>query len=217
MKIQLSRSVEGVVLLVMSREPRIPQQNRSTQTRERISTAARDCFVREGYDRTQAKDIASAAGVSIGTFYEYFRDKTAAFQSVLDDFSAAYEALDVERYLNTSPGVEGFNALLAALREWVRGFGCLYRDFYTLSVRDPTFEEPLAKLETRIESRFEAALRNTTLRAHPSRAAAAARLAYTVAEAVLFRVAEETDETTATSLLHEAAVCLDAYTRARSR
>ncbi|TVR06144.1 MAG: TetR/AcrR family transcriptional regulator [Spirochaetaceae bacterium] len=206
-----------MVPLLMAREPRVPQQDRSARTREKISVAARDCFARAGYDRTQAKDIASTAGVSVGTFYEYFPDKAAAFQTVLDDFSAAFESLDVEGYLEIESGVDGFAALLSALQEWVRDFGRLFRDFYTLSVRDPSFEGPLAVLEARIESRFETALRNTTFRTHPTRAVTAAQLAYTVTEAVLFRVADEPDQTTATSLLHETAVCLDAYMQARSQ
>ena len=70
----------------MAREPRVPQQKRSERTRSRIATAARDCFSRDGYDQTQAKDIAKAAGVSVGTFYEYFRDKADVFRTVLDDF-----------------------------------------------------------------------------------------------------------------------------------
>lgn len=198
----------------MARESRVPQQERSARTRRQIADAARACFAADGYDRTQAKDIARTAGVSVGTFYEYFRDKADAFQTVLDDFYAAFEELELEGYLESGSGTERFMQLLGALQTWALSYGRLFTDFYTLAGSETSFDEPLERLERRIETRLAKALRRTMFAARPKRARDAARLSYTIVEAVLFRVLTEPGRTAAESLLREASVCLDAYVRA---
>lgn len=198
----------------MARELRVPRQDRSTRTRERIAEAARTCFARNGYDSTQAKDIAHEAGVSVGTFYEYFRDKGNAFALVLDGFYSELDSLDLEGCLTSDDGPDRFAGLLSALRSWADAFGHLFVDFSTLATRDVAFEESLARLGARIERRIRDALESTVLRDRTDRAANAAQLVYTLAEAVLVRTASELDETASRSLLGEAAICLDAYIRA---
>ncbi len=44
-------------------------------TRRRLSTAAFALFAERGYDAVSVGDIAQAAGVSVPTFYAYFRTK----------------------------------------------------------------------------------------------------------------------------------------------
>ncbi|HSO20174.1 MAG TPA: TetR/AcrR family transcriptional regulator [Desulfosarcina sp.] len=61
---------------------RIPQQKRSIETRNRILVAAKDQFARNGFHGTNAKEIAAAAGVSVGSFYSYFKDKKAVFMEI---------------------------------------------------------------------------------------------------------------------------------------
>lgn len=200
----------------MAKSTRTPRQDRSTRTRERIIQAARTCFTTNGYDTTQTKDIAREAGVSIGSFYEYFQDKGAAFQVVLDDFYAAFDALQLERFLSGSSGEEEFTALLKTLRDWALSFGHLFADFYTLAVRDRVFEESLRRFETRIETRIETALTESVFSEQPTLAPQAARLFYTLTEALLLRCVTEADPHAANSLLQEASICLNAYVRVRT-
>jgi len=54
---------------------REPQQERSAATRARIVAAGKELMGRDGYHGTSSKKIAAAAGVSIGSFYNHFRDK----------------------------------------------------------------------------------------------------------------------------------------------
>lgn len=58
--------------------PRVPQQARSREKRDEILKAAASMFVEQGYSRTTADEIAAAARVSVGTFYNYFRNKRQA-------------------------------------------------------------------------------------------------------------------------------------------
>ena len=61
---------------------RIPQQKRSIETRKKILVAAKDQFAEHGFHGTNAKEIAATAGVSVGSFYSYFKDKKALFMEI---------------------------------------------------------------------------------------------------------------------------------------
>jgi AcrR family transcriptional regulator len=54
---------------------RTPQQRRSREKKRRMVEAAAGLFAERGYSRTTSKDIALHAGVSVGTFYSYFKNK----------------------------------------------------------------------------------------------------------------------------------------------
>lgn len=66
----------------MPKNTREPQQARSIEKKTRILDAAMNQFDEHGFDGTNAKTIAKAAGVSIGTFYAYFTDKKALLMDV---------------------------------------------------------------------------------------------------------------------------------------
>ncbi len=61
---------------------RVPQQKRGIETRNSIIDAARTLFSRDGYHGTNAKEISAAAGVSVGSFYAYFKDKKELFMAL---------------------------------------------------------------------------------------------------------------------------------------
>ncbi len=66
---------------------RVPKQKRGIMTRERILEAAEKLFSEKGYHSTNSKEIVSLAGVSIGSFYSYFKDKKTVFFSVLKRYN----------------------------------------------------------------------------------------------------------------------------------
>ncbi len=65
--------------------PRVPTQARAQRTRRRLLVAAEQEFSARGYAGATAKSIAAAAGVSTGSFYQYFRDKDAALRELAID------------------------------------------------------------------------------------------------------------------------------------
>ncbi len=67
----------------MADSVRVPQQQRSIETRNSILDAARALFSEKGFHGTNSKEIATRAGVSIGSFYSYFKDKKVLFMEVL--------------------------------------------------------------------------------------------------------------------------------------
>ncbi len=55
-----------------------------TSTREEISKVAVNLFREKGYDRVTIADIAAAAKIGKGTFYQYFRNKEELFAECLE-------------------------------------------------------------------------------------------------------------------------------------
>jgi AcrR family transcriptional regulator len=75
------------------RKPRIaprkaPVQQRARDTVDVILEATARILVAEGYDRASTNRIALAAGVSIGSLYQYFPSKEALVAALIDRHSA---------------------------------------------------------------------------------------------------------------------------------
>ena len=68
---------------------RIPTQKRSIEKKQRIKDAALKLMSEKGYFATSSNEIAREAGVSIGTFYSYFKDKKELYAELVDDIYTA--------------------------------------------------------------------------------------------------------------------------------
>ena len=66
------------------RPRRLAKQDRARETVEAVVEASARVLVREGYGRATTNRIAEAAGVSVGTVYQYFRDNDEIFDALLD-------------------------------------------------------------------------------------------------------------------------------------
>jgi AcrR family transcriptional regulator len=65
-------------------EPRkVPVQARSTASVDAILEAAVQVLLKEGRERLTTRKVADRAGVSVGTLYQYFPNKSALLQAVL--------------------------------------------------------------------------------------------------------------------------------------
>lgn len=64
-------------------------QDRSKATIDALCAATARVLVKEGYDRASTNKIAEAAGVSIGSLYQYFPSKEALVAAVIDRHMAA--------------------------------------------------------------------------------------------------------------------------------
>jgi AcrR family transcriptional regulator len=62
-----------------------PRQERSQATVEALLVATARILVKEGYDRASTNRIAEAAGVSVGSLYQYFPSKEALVAALIDD------------------------------------------------------------------------------------------------------------------------------------
>jgi AcrR family transcriptional regulator len=82
---------------------RSPRQERALATVEVLLTATAQVLVEEGYAKASTNKIARRAGVSVGSLYQYFSDKDALVNALLEQW--------VERQLAL------LEELLVALRE----------------------------------------------------------------------------------------------------
>ncbi len=54
-------------------------QKRTIESREKILTAAWKLFCEKGYFNTNTKEIAGEAGIAVGSFYNYYKDKLEVY------------------------------------------------------------------------------------------------------------------------------------------
>lgn len=84
-------------------------QDRKDEKKEYIINTAAGLFEKNGYARTTIKDIVEAADISTGSFYFYFKNKEALFETIYDRFMSTLEKVS-EFSLNTPGGaVRGFS------------------------------------------------------------------------------------------------------------
>ena len=76
----------------MNSSPKAPTRN-STETRQRILTAARCCFSRKSYENVGMREIAGEAGVDAALVSRYFGNKEKVFLEVIQG------AFNVEEHL----------------------------------------------------------------------------------------------------------------------
>src|SRR5438874_8023358 len=93
--------------------PTDPKQARSKQTKEKIVQAAIKLFQERGYEKTTSNDIASEAGVSVGSFYVYFTDKRQLLLTIFD-------RLADELYKNIFDGLKPEHLFDSDLRRRIR-------------------------------------------------------------------------------------------------
>lgn len=58
-------------------------KERQSAARESVLSAARDAFEKHGFDGATMRQIADAAGVAVGTLFNYFPDKQALLRDAL--------------------------------------------------------------------------------------------------------------------------------------
>ena len=77
---------------------RQPRQERARATVQAILEAAAELFAEHGYARTTTNKIAMRAGASIGSLYQYFPDKDAVLERLLQDHHRDVHGV-LQRYL----------------------------------------------------------------------------------------------------------------------
>lgn len=72
--------------------PRKPQQARSRQTYDAIIQAAYIALAKNGAESTTTRQIADIAGIGVGSLYEYFENKQAILDALIEHFAQAIAA-----------------------------------------------------------------------------------------------------------------------------
>ena len=130
----------------MAKKVKKPQA-RSIETRRLLLDAAREIFVRDGYERAQIDEIAAAAGRTKGARYGHFKDKEDLFLALFDERAkqdmeavVARMGTGTDKALNLA-GLRSFYAELASDRSWA----ILTLEFKLYSMRYPEVRERLRR------------------------------------------------------------------------
>lgn len=98
---------------------REPSKRRRAHSAERrdgaILTSARTMFAAKGFENASVSDIASEAGVAVGTIYLRYANKTALLGAVLEAAASGFVAAMEAPGIHARPWSERFEPMFAAL------------------------------------------------------------------------------------------------------
>lgn len=97
----------------LTEEPKNKRHASKKQTRQKALTAARDLFVKKGYEATTIRDIAKAMGMSTGAMFANFDSKHQLFVVIMDEELVEYGAhLKVLNLESLPPAEQALSALM---------------------------------------------------------------------------------------------------------
>jgi len=109
----------------MSSQPRKqPSQQRSRERVERILAVASDLVAAQGSEAVKMSDIAEGAGVSIGSLYQYFPDKSAVIRTLAE----RYNQTGLECVERIMAKVETMDGLADAVQQVVDEYYGMFQD-----------------------------------------------------------------------------------------
>lgn len=146
---------------------RLTRKEAQEQTRERLLAAAEELIAKRGVEAASLRDIADAAGYSLGAFYSNFENKEAMLREILErhmqkEMRTFREILTEGNGASMEETLVRFGAYLRRLREddILRG---LVVEFHQYANRNPSFRKEfydsksprLAELAEGIRTLFE--------------------------------------------------------------
>ncbi len=132
----------------MEQRTRIPQQKRSIETKNRILVAAKDQFAQSGFHGTNAKEIAAAAGVSVGSFYSYFKDKKELFMEIFrEHIEEKVVRILGEHQVDPKNRKESVYRLIKAMLDAHDPYPQFHREVLAMRYADPEVEAVFNELD----------------------------------------------------------------------
>jgi AcrR family transcriptional regulator len=117
--------------------PPAPQQERSRRKREALLEKALALFAKRGYEQTSIEEIARAAGVAVGGFYQHFTSKRQILLVLMDRLLRDVSLLTWEAKSMTPADIrDGIARLIrqALTVDWA--YAGAYRAWHEAAVRD---------------------------------------------------------------------------------
>lgn len=109
---------------------RMPSQQRSRERVERMLNCAAEVIGEFGSDALRMSEVARLAGVSIGSLYQYFPDKSALIRTLAERYSAECRHC-----------IEEALAKVRSLDELCEAFAKLVDDYYAVFLAEPVIRD----------------------------------------------------------------------------
>jgi AcrR family transcriptional regulator len=124
----------------MSKARRIPRQSRSQEKYDQILASAKELIGKKGNDSVSMREISKHSGVALASIYQYFDDKNAILQAIMQDFFKQVRQ-SIESSLD---GCQSIDELIVNMHQNID-------TFYSLLKRDPIFAMMWAGLQANPE------------------------------------------------------------------
>lgn len=109
---------------------RNPTQQRSRERQERILTVATQLIAGKGSDQVKMSEIAERCGISIGSLYQYFPDKSSVIRTLAERYNAESRRC-IEAALAAVKDPQGLNA----------AFSQLLDEYYEMVLQSPAMRD----------------------------------------------------------------------------
>jgi AcrR family transcriptional regulator len=109
---------------------RMPTQRRSRERVERMLGCAAELISKQGSDAMRMSEVARMAGVSIGSLYQYFPDKSAIIRTLAEQYNAEGRKCIKEGLVN-----------VVTMDELCDAFGQLVDEYYEMFIAEPVIRD----------------------------------------------------------------------------
>ena len=192
---------------------KVPTQARAKKRRDAILRGAETLLVKEGPTAVTTTGISQAAGVPVGSVYQYFEDRDDILSNLYDSAYNEVEAKVSEALARTEPG----QAIRLTLEELVRTFWLAAREHASFRplTRWANSQRSLWEVTPGLDSSLAAMMRNilavSGVTLPEARRDAMLRTMVTSVSILVDQAIEEDDEVEADALILEIARLLSAY------
>src|SRR5690554_50966 len=107
-----------------------PMQQRSRERVERMLAAARDVIAERGSDAMKMGEVAERAGVSIGSLYQFFPDKSAIIRALAERFTVENRTC-----------IEAELAKVSDAQSFLAAFAGLVDTYYSICLAEPVMRD----------------------------------------------------------------------------
>jgi AcrR family transcriptional regulator len=133
-----------------------PVQKRSIATKKKLKKAARNLFSQNGYYKITSIQIAEAAGVPVGSFYNYFGNKKNILLELIEDFNGGFHQdtihqMDefIKNTIDQASAVENLKRILIQLINSPYLSDPFYKMFHALQFTEEDALQQAAKARAR--------------------------------------------------------------------
>jgi len=193
----------------------VSQEKRRMETKKKIATAAMLLFSTKGYYKTNSKEIAKNAGVSIGSFYTYFEDKRALLLDILNTYIQEALPITLEADHSSSIYSDDRKVILKNLIEnsfeshhFTLGF---YQQVTMLSMVDEEIGTVFKEYKDRILLRIKEVLLSCEPNLSDDHLEAASIIVYSAIEGSIHSVKFSEHDIDASLLINELVRFIDSY------
>lgn len=166
---------------------RTPKQQRGIQTKKRIMDAAFHLYAKKGIHGTNSKEIVEKAGVSIGSFYSYFKDKKTLLLEMLEDYLDRHYLAIWKPIENITINVMGRDDIKLLIESVFAAYGIspeFHRQTHALRYSDPDINRVYERERNREVTQIRYLLENNKNRMRIADQEAAAVVIHNAVESV---------------------------------